>query len=246
MSKNNIDFVEHIKAQIGSPYWYGTFGVKTTESLWRQKKKQYPSHYSDNRYKIAKANHFGKRAYDCSGLIKSYMFMKKPTSSPKYSVKYDKNVGGILAACTKTGSISTIPETVGLLVFRGKAHVGVCIGDSYVVEAKGFNEGVVKTRLKDGGWDKWGQLGWIEYKSPTPVAGAIEDTVKHDVFKNTSGDNLIVYADTARLVKIGTLFKNATCNTLGIKNNLAVILYRINGTSSYKVGFTQYIKGIQK
>ncbi|NLB35804.1 MAG: hypothetical protein GX824_00605 [Clostridiales bacterium] len=252
MAKTDSGLVKHAEAQLGMPYWWGTFGAVCGESLWQQKKKQYPSHYSDSRYKTAKAKHFGKRAYDCCGLVKSFMFQSAPTSAPKYAVKYDKNVGGLLAACSKTGPIKTIPETPGLLVFRGTAHVGIYIGQEQVIEAKGFDYGVVKTKLSAGKWDKWGQLSWITYtptkkpveKSATEIGS--ETASEQAIFKNTSEKELIVYADTSKLVKIGTLFKGSSCVSLGTKNNCAVILYQVSGTSSYKVGFTDYLKGLSK
>ncbi len=270
MSKTNSGLVSHATAQLGLPYWYGTFGAVCSESLWQQKKKQYPSYYSDSRYQTAKSRHFGKRTYDCAGLVKSYMFQSTPTSSPKYNSSYDKNVSGLISACTKTGKIADMPETAGLLVFRNTSHVGIYIGRGYVIEAKGFDFGVVKTRLSAGSWDRWGQLGWIEYantpssaaKSNAPKVSseataakstsqakngsADSDTTELKLFKNTSGNELIIYADTTKLMKIGTLYSGSSCVSLGTKDNCVIIIYQVNGASAYKVGFTDYIKGLQK
>jgi hypothetical protein len=254
MTKTNIGFVNHVQAQLGMPYWYGTFGDVCGEALWQQKRKQYPSHYTDSRYKTAKARHFGKRTYDCAGLVKSYMFQSSPTSLPKYMAEYDKNVSGLISACSKTGKISSIPEIPGLLVFRGTAHVGVYIGKGYVIEARGFDFGVVKTKLSSGEWEKWGQLSWIDYKPapaqmPKSSEAAVDDSdtdTKQCLYKNTSGKELIIYADTAKLVKIGTLYDGSDCISLGTKNNCAIVLYQVSGTSTFKVGFTDYLKGLSK
>ena len=256
MSKTNTGLVAHAAAQLGSPYWWGTFGLVCSEALWQQKKKQYPSHYSDSRYKTAKAKHFGKRAYDCCGLVKSYMFQSTPTSAPKYAVKYDKNVSGLIAACSKTGAIKTIPETPGLLVFRGTAHVGIYIGKGYVIEAKGFDFGVVKTKLSAGKWDKWGQLSWITYvPAEKPVVKPTASTTSKDkkeggydkmkVFKNTSGKTINVYADSTLKKKIGTLFAGSSCYCIGEISGKAILLYSVSGTSTKKVGFTDFVKGVQ-
>lgn len=244
MSKTNEGLAVHAEKQLGLPYWYGTFGAKANVPLWQQKRKQYPRHYSDSRYKTAKAKHFGKRTYDCAGLVKSYMFMDTPTSSPKYDVKYDKNVGGLISACTETGSISTMPETVGILVFRKKSHVGIYIGNGYVIEAKGFDYGVVKTKLTAGNWDKWGKLGWIEY-----VAKPKEKPKKGDYemkkFVNTSGKTLNVYADSHLKKKIGALYKGSECNCIGEVDGKAILLYKVIAKGISKVGFTDYVKGIK-
>ena len=43
--KTNKGLVEYAKAQLGKPYWYGTFGQAATKSLYNQKRKQYLSNY---------------------------------------------------------------------------------------------------------------------------------------------------------------------------------------------------------
>ena len=43
--KTNKGLVEYAKAQLGKPYWYGTFGNEASKSLYNSKKKQYPSNY---------------------------------------------------------------------------------------------------------------------------------------------------------------------------------------------------------
>ena len=43
--KTNYGLVEYAKAQLGKPYWYGTFGQIGTEALYTAKKKQWPVYY---------------------------------------------------------------------------------------------------------------------------------------------------------------------------------------------------------
>ena len=38
-----------------------------------------------------------------------------------------------------------------------------------MIEAKGFDHGVVRSRLADGNWDTWGKLDWITYEAAKPV-----------------------------------------------------------------------------
>jgi len=256
MSKTNVGLVAHAAAQLGLPYWWGTFGAVCSEALWQQKAKQYPTMYTAARYKVAKSKHFGKRTYDCCGLVKSYMFQDTPTSAPKYIPAYDKNVSGLIAACTKTGPIKLIPETPGLLVFRGTEHVGIYIGKGYVIEAKGFDFGVVKTKLSAGKWDKWGLLSWITYIVPEkpavkPTASATSKDKKEGAFdmmkefKNTSGKELAIYADSALKDKVGTLFAGSSCSCIGQVDGKAILLYSVSGSTVKKVGFTNYVKGVQ-
>ncbi|MFA6848768.1 MAG: SH3 domain-containing protein, partial [Selenomonadaceae bacterium] len=79
-----------------------------------------------------------------------------------------------LLKCTEHGSISTMPDMPGVLVFS-KGHVGVYIGDGYVVEARGFAYGVVKTSLRSRPWTSWGKCPWIEYAEEKKE----ENTVKY-------------------------------------------------------------------
>ena len=43
--KTNYGLVEYAKAQLGKPYWYGTFGQTASEALYTAKKKQWPVYY---------------------------------------------------------------------------------------------------------------------------------------------------------------------------------------------------------
>lgn len=135
----------------------GTFGQVASESLYQQKKKQYPNQYTASDFK----SQYGKRVHDCVGLIKGYLW----TNAGKltYNAAQDKNVSGMLANCNEIGDIKKLPEVKGLLVFM-KGHVGVYIGDGEVIEAKGHKYGVVKTRLSERPWTTYGKLSWITYE----------------------------------------------------------------------------------
>ena len=70
MAKTNTGLVAYAKANIGNPYWYGTFGQVGTQTLLDSKRKQYPSFYTSARYAACKKD-IGKRVHDCVGLIKA-------------------------------------------------------------------------------------------------------------------------------------------------------------------------------
>ena len=63
MSKTAKGLVEYAKAQLGRPYWYGTFGQAASKPLYNEKKKDYPSYY--------KWEYDGEidKVHDCAGLI---------------------------------------------------------------------------------------------------------------------------------------------------------------------------------
>ena len=156
--KTNLGLVEYCKAQLGKPYWYGTFGQMATESLLRQKSIQYPVQYKWTDF----VDQYGEKVHDCVGLIKGYLWSDTPTSSPIYNASQDKNVSGMLDNCTKKGDMSTMPDIIGVLVFM-EGHVGIYIGNGKVIEARGHAYGVVETNLVGRGWTKWGKLDWITY-----------------------------------------------------------------------------------
>ena len=100
-----------------------------------------------------------------------------------------------------------MPELPGALVFMS-GHVGVYIGDGYVVEARGHNYGVVKTKLSARAWKTWGKHPLIDYgsgTSTTPV-NTTNKTVKEltGVSNIKNGDkDRGVQAYQAILVRLG-------------------------------------------
>jgi LysM repeat protein len=190
-TKTAKGLVQYAKAQLGLPYFYGTYGQKPTTELIDYKRKQYPSQWSLERVNIAKQKHLSApRVYDCIGLIKGYLWSDSTTSPPKYNAAQDVSAGGMRDRCKVKCPISSIPEQPGVLVFIGTRHVGVYAGGGKVIEAKGFNYGVVESELKRGSWDCWGKCPWLDYgdapqtaekpavKPTSPPADAFEYTVK--------------------------------------------------------------------
>ena len=153
-------------------YWYGTFGLKATTSLYNSKKGQYPSHYTAARAAQYKQDiAAGRWCCDCIGLIKWFFWaggehggnggaFGDNTRPAVYKANGFPDISAnmcIQSHCDKTGPISTIPDVPGLVVWSS-GHIGVYIGNGWVIEARGFNYGVVKTKVKDRPWAKWGKL----------------------------------------------------------------------------------------
>ena len=169
MTKTNSGLVAYCRAQLGLPYWYGTFGNTASASLLASKKKQYPKYYTASDF----STQFGKRVHDCAGLIKGYLWSATPTSAHKYDAATDYGATAFYQHCSKKGAISTFEKVPGQLVFKGKpskmSHVGVYVGDGKIIEAKGHKYGVVESKL-DSTWDYWGQCQLIsEDAAPAPT-----------------------------------------------------------------------------
>ena len=160
MAKTAKGLIEYAKAQLGKPYWYGTFGQAASKDLYDWHKKQYPKYYKwDYTPEVA-----GQKVHDCVGLIKGYLFCESPTSGKyTYNEKQDISANMMFDACVTKGAIKTIPEVPGVLVFMD-GHVGIYIGGGEVIEARGHNYGVVKTKLAKRSWKNWGYCPFVIYE----------------------------------------------------------------------------------
>ena len=156
--KTNVGLVEYAKAQLGKPYWFGTYGQTANETLYKSLKKSYPSKYTATDF----PSQYGQRVHDCCGLIDGYMMSETPTSEPVRNSALDYSANGLRAACKIKGDIDTLPEVPGACVFYD-GHVGVYIGNGEVIEARGHKYGVVKTKLSQRSWKWWGLHPLIEY-----------------------------------------------------------------------------------
>ena len=161
--KNNAGLVLYAKAQVGLPYWYGTFGQTASPTLLNSKRKQYPSYYKSTDFNTQ----YNKRVHDCVGLIKGYLWSDTTTSKPKYNASQDVSASGMYKNSTTKGDMSTFPAINGTLVYKKSgnriSHVGIYCVDGYVYEAKGHKYGVVKTPYKQTDWVLWSLCPYIEY-----------------------------------------------------------------------------------
>lgn len=188
MSITNKQLVVYSKGQIGRPYWFGCFGQKATSSLLTAKRKQYPSYYTADDFK----NQYGQKVHDCGGLIKGAIFCDGEIDAvSKYNKNYDVDSDTMLKQCSESGSIGSIPEIEGVLVFK-KGHVGIYIGDDKVVEARGHSYGVIESNIKDMPWTNWGKHKDIEYIVENKAETVVPDvpTEKTTNYTVNAGDTL--------------------------------------------------------
>ena len=162
--KTGKGLAEYAIAQLGKPYWWGTFGQTANASLLAAKRAQYPSYYQANDFQ----SQFGKKVHDCVGLVKGYRWCDSPDGEPQYVGSQDVAVSGLYTQCDKKGTLAIMPDIPGVCVFQADmGHVGVYIGDGYVVEAMGHAYGVVKTQLHNRNWSLWGMPSWLTYDETT-------------------------------------------------------------------------------
>lgn len=163
--KNNIDlciWAEDALAN-GWGYVYGTFGTVLTNTILDYKAEQYPIEVGANSTFI-RANWLGGRTADCVGLIKGYSWLDAETGQINYATNGMPDLGanGMFNSATEKGTIDTIPEIPGIAVWHD-GHIGVYVGDGYVIQAYSTKKGVIKTPLTYNNWTHWLKIPYIEY-----------------------------------------------------------------------------------
>lgn len=170
--KTGAELAEYAAAQLGKPYWWGTYGQTANAGLYTAKSGQYPQIYGG--YGDCTRD-YGQKVHDCAGLIKGCLWSDGPESEPVYGRTEDVTAAGLFGHSPRRGPLSTMPDVPGVCVFQsGLGHVGVYVGNGQVVEAMGRAYGVVKTRLKDRNWYYWGMPEWFSYGAAEATAPARE------------------------------------------------------------------------
>ena len=179
MGKSVSGLLAHTASKIGKRYQYAYTGIVTLAVI-KAKAIQYPDVYTAKYTEDSKKN-IGYWATDCSGLVDEYLGV-------------DKSAQGYYQEATKKGTIGSMPDVKGILLFiysarlKKMGHVGVYIGNGEVDEARNLAYGVVRTKVEGRGWTHWGYCNLIDYAT-IPVAnpvntnpqGVIEMLVKGEV-----------------------------------------------------------------
>lgn len=168
-SKTTAGLVNYCKAQVGNPYWFGTFGNIADQALLDYKRIQYPSYYPDPGSPDF-TTQLGQRVHDCVGLIKGYRWSDSPTSVPSYVASEDVDVKSLYSQCIRLHgnvdfSYTQTTHLIGMCVFDAAlTHVGVYIGNGKIIEAQGHSYGVVENLAYDrrGKFTLWGVPDWLQ------------------------------------------------------------------------------------
>lgn len=159
--KTTAGLISYALAQVGNPYWFGTYGQTADQDLLDYKRGKYPSYYTATDF----STQFGQRVHDCVGLIKGYRWSSAPNTPPTYVKDQDVNVRGLYAQCNRVRhTIAEQTPLPGSVVFtENLSHCGVYIGNGHVVEARGHAYGVQNNLLENRNFTLWGIPDWIAY-----------------------------------------------------------------------------------
>ena len=196
MPKNNIELVQFARDMVGQVYWYGTYGQIGSDKILADCASRYPNQFSKKRIETAKnRGDFGKRVMDCSGLIKNYLMGGTKDTTPVYDAQYDLSANSFHTKATEKGPIGSIPEIPGIGLWKNN-HVGIYIGGGKVIEARGFDFGVIESNLNDVAWVEWFKIPFIEYSEATHDESPVMDPIKEPEADGAIGQYSVVAGDT--------------------------------------------------
>ena len=167
--KNNLDLVKWAQMAYDNKWGYvwGSHGNVLTSSEFKRLKKVFGANVTDKEDYI-KSHWLGRRTADCVGLIKGYGWYNEESGTIKYGTNgmADVTADGMYATATEKGPINTMPDIPGLAVWH-QGHIGVYIGNGYVIHAANTYDGVIKTPITSSGWTHWLKVPYINYIEET-------------------------------------------------------------------------------
>lgn len=152
-------------------YIWGTAGEKWTAAKQEKLDKTTDADRANSR-KYGK-QWIGHMVADCSGLFSwafkqlgGYMYHGSNTMYLKYCTAKGK-----LKAGARTDGQGLKPGTA-VFCYNDKtgkwSHVGLYIGNGWVIEAAGAKSGVIRSKVSNSKWDGWGELKGVAYDGSVP------------------------------------------------------------------------------
>lgn len=160
-------------------YIWGTAGIKWTEARQKQIEQTTDSDRAQARKYGEKW--IGHMVADCSGLF-TWAFKQLG------GTMYHGSNTMYLKWCTYKGELKNGKRTDGAALKPGTAvfcwngktysHVGLYIGNGWVIEAAGTVAGVIKTKVTASKWDAWGELKGVDYEGTQPAPEPEKPTIR--------------------------------------------------------------------
>ena len=152
----------------------------------------------------------GHRVADCSGLFSwafkelgGYMYHGSDTMFRKYTT-----ASGTLKNGKRTDGKELLPGTA-VFVWKEKdqkyGHVGLYIGNGWVIEAASTQSGVIKSKVTASKWSHWGELNGVAYIASEPIPVGYAEVIGKRVALRSepcTKANIITRIDTGKRVKL--------------------------------------------
>ena len=165
LSLNNIDLVAFCQEACDDQWGYvwATYGQVLSKAALERLSEKFPEEVGEEEFFIQQT-WCGRRTTDCAGLIKAYFWYDHSSGEIIYELAgyEDLRANELYEAATEKGTINTIPETPGLGVWHD-GHVGVYVGNGYVIHANGTHRGVEKQLLSDTKFTHWFEVPGLMY-----------------------------------------------------------------------------------
>jgi hypothetical protein len=238
--KTNTGLIEYCEAQLGLPYWNGTFGQIASAALYEYEKARHPEYYTATDF----PSQYGKRVHDCGGLIKGYLWSKTPTSAPAYNSAQDCNAEMFFQYATEKGSLTeAVAKNLkkGMLVYNStKTHVAVYRGDGKVDEARGHSYGVVQSKLDLTRFKYWSNCVFVTYEAepqPTPApANKIAIDIPPTIKNGSKGQAVKVWQEIVKVDADGVFGSKTTSATKALQKKAGIAQDGIVGKDTWTAG----------
>ena len=174
-------------------------------SVWTQAKQNATSNDMAKKYGQQWVGH---TVADCSGLftwafkqLGGTMYHGSDTMFRKYTT-----ASGALKAGKRTDGQEFLPGTA-VFVFneekKNYSHVGLYIGNGYVIEAASTQKGVIRSKVSDAKWEFWGELKGMTFKREPVPKGYAEVTGTRVALRSgpTTAASVLTRVDTGKRVK---------------------------------------------
>ena len=174
-------------------------------SVWTQAKQNATSNDMAKKYGQQWVGH---TVADCSGLftwafkqLGGSMYHGSDTMFRKYTT-----ATGTLKAGKRTDGQELLPGTAVFVYNEEKknySHVGLYIGNGYVIEAASTQKGVIRSKVSDAKWEYWGELRGLSFKREPVPKGYAEVTGTRVALRSgpTIAASVLTRVDTGKRVK---------------------------------------------
>ena len=174
-------------------------------SVWTQAKQNATSNDMAKKYGQQWVGH---TVADCSGLftwafkqLGGTMYHGSDTMFRKYTT-----ASGALKAGKRTDGQELLPGTAVFVYNEEKknySHVGLYIGNGYVIEAASTQKGVIRSKVSDAKWEYWGELRGLSFKREPVPKGYAEVTGTRVALRSgpTTAASVLTRVDTGKRVK---------------------------------------------